>query len=79
MIWGSGVVVSCGVGHRCGSDPKLLWLMAKALVQSLAWELPYAVGVALKSKKIKIKIQLELYYDLGSLILPFCFFKLKYG
>ena len=23
---GSGVAVSCGVGRRCGSDPKLLWL-----------------------------------------------------
>ena len=22
---GSGVVVSCGVGHRCGLDPELLW------------------------------------------------------
>ena len=22
----SGVVASCGVGHRCGSDPALLWL-----------------------------------------------------
>ena len=26
MGYGSGIVVSCGVGHRCGSDPMLLWL-----------------------------------------------------
>ena len=45
---GPSVVVSCGVG----SDPKLLWLwhrpVATALIQSLAWERPYASDVALK-------------------------------
>ena len=25
-VTGSGVAVSCGVGHRHGSDPWLLWL-----------------------------------------------------
>ena len=38
-------------------DPALLWLWyrlaAVALIQPLAWELPYATGAALKSKKIK--------------------------
>ena len=24
--WGSDIAVSCGVGHRRGSDPVLLWL-----------------------------------------------------
>ena len=47
--------MSCGVGRRCGLDPRLLWLWCRlaavALIQSLAWELPYAMGVALKSKK----------------------------
>ena len=46
--------MSCGVGCRRSSDPELLWLWrrraAVAPIQSLAWELPYAVGVALKSK-----------------------------
>ena len=46
----------CGVGHRRGSDLALLWLWhrlaAVALTGPLAWELPYALGVALKSKKI---------------------------
>ena len=39
----------------------LLWLWhrlaAGALIQPLAWELPYAAGVALKSKKTKNKKQ----------------------
>ena len=38
--------MSCDVGHRHGSDPKLLWLwrrlVATALIQPLAWEPPYA-------------------------------------
>ena len=45
----------CGVGQRLSSDPKLLWLQlaASALIRFPAWELPYAIGVALKSKKTK--------------------------
>ena len=38
--------VGCGVGHRGGSDPMVLWLWcrpaAAALIQPLAWELSYA-------------------------------------
>ena len=53
--------MSCGVGCRCGSDPELLWLWcrlaAAAPIQPLAWELPYALSVALKSKKYKIKLK----------------------
>ena len=49
--------MSCGVGRRHGSDPTLLWLWCRpaavALIQPLAWELPYATGVALKEKKRK--------------------------
>ena len=60
MGQGSGVAVSCGVGHSRGSDLKLLWLwqrpVAAALVGPLAWESPYAAGVALeKAKKTKKK------------------------
>ena len=47
--------MSHGVGHRCGSDPMLLWLWcrwaATAPIQPLAWELPYAASVALKRQK----------------------------
>ena len=39
------------------NDPALLWLwrrpVATALIRSLAWEPPYAMGVALKIKKKK--------------------------
>ena len=47
------------VGYRYGSDPPLLclWcgLAAAAAIQPLAWKLPYAVGVALKSQKAKMQ------------------------
>ena len=47
--------MSCGVGHRRGSDPSLLWLWcrlaATARIRPLAWEPPYAVGAALKRQK----------------------------
>ena len=50
--------MSCGVGHRHGSGLVLLWRCyrsaAVAPIQPLAWELPYAVDVALKRKKIGI-------------------------
>ena len=53
--------MNCGVDHRCGFDPVLLWLwcrlMAAALIPPLAWELPYAVGVALKRPKKKKKLK----------------------
>ena len=52
--------MSCGGGHRLGSDPALLWLWhtpaATAPVRLLAWEPPYAMGAALeKAKKDKNK------------------------
>ena len=47
--------MSCGVGHRCSSDLTLLWLwrklVATALIRSLAWEPPYAMGAALEKIK----------------------------
>ena len=59
--------MSCGVGHRRSSDPELLWLWCRpaaiALIRSLAWEPPYAKGVApekrqkKKKKKKKTKIK----------------------
>ena len=42
------MAVSCGVGHRRGSDPVLLWLwsrlVATAPIGPLGWEPPYAEG-----------------------------------
>ena len=50
--------MSCGVGHRCGSDPAWLWLWCRpaavALIHPLAWEPPCAVGASLK-RQIKKK------------------------
>ena len=51
--------MSCGVGHRHGSDLMLLWLWhrpaATALIRPLAWEHPHAAGAALKGQKTKNK------------------------
>ena len=47
--------MSCGVGHRCGLDPLLLWLwhrlVATAPIRPLAWEPPYAAGAAQEMAK----------------------------
>ena len=55
----------CGVGCRRGSDPKLLWLWfrlaAIAPIRPLAWECPYAAGVALKRQKRKKKRKKYMY------------------
>ena len=52
--------MSCGVGNRLGSDPALLWLWhrpaATALIQPLAWEPPYAAGVAQERQKKKKRV-----------------------
>ena len=49
--------MSCGVGCRRGSDPALLWLWyrlaATAPIRPLAWEPPYAEGVAKRNSKDK--------------------------
>ena len=47
--------MSYGVGHRCGSDPTLLWLwcrpVAIALIGPLAWETLYAMRAAQEMAK----------------------------
>ena len=49
--------MSCGVGRRYGSDPALLWLWCRLAAAPptgpLAWEPPYAVGVAHHHQKDK--------------------------
>ena len=57
--------MSCGIGHRLGLDPMLLWLWrrlaATVLIRLLAWEPPYAVGAALeKRQKDKKKREREI-------------------
>ena len=55
--------MSLGVGHRCSLDPMLLWLWrrpaAVARIQPLAWEPPYAMGVAPQKKTKKKKRNLK--------------------
>ena len=63
--------MSCGVGRRRSLDPALLWLWCKlaatALIRPLAWESPYAMGVALEKtkrpKKKKKEFSLETAID----------------
>ena len=47
--------MSCGVGRRLGSDPAWLWLWrrpgATAPIRPLAWESPYAAGMAQEMAK----------------------------
>ena len=58
--------MSCGIGHRCGSDLALLWfwhrLVATAPIIPLAWEPLYAMDAALEKdqKKKKKKVRGEL-------------------
>ena len=54
----------CGVGRRRGLALALLWLWcrpaATAWIRPLAWEPPYAVGVALKGQQQQ-QIDLQWY------------------
>ena len=49
--------MSCGVGHRHGSDSELLWLWrrpaAAAPIRPLAWKSPYATGTGTGLDKTK--------------------------
>ena len=53
--------MSCGVGHRHGLDPTLLWLWcglaAIALIQPLAWEPPWPYK---KQKEKKVMVVLAM-------------------
>jgi len=59
----SGIAMSCGVGHRCSSNSALLWLWyrteATAPIQPLAWEPPYATGVALEKRQKNLKNKIK--------------------
>ena len=57
--------MSSGVVQRCGLDLALLWLWrrlaAVAPVVPLAWELPYATGVALKRGGNQFEMRFSFY------------------
>ena len=74
--------MSCGIGHRRGSDPALLWpwrrLVATAPIGPLATKPPYAAGTALKKterQKKKKNLGLSQSEELNSS--PLCY-GLKY-
>ena len=59
--------MSCGVGHRSGLDPELLYLWCRleaiAPIPPLAWELPYATPEAIireKTLKTVNKTQVQI-------------------
>ena len=62
---GSSAAMGCGVHRRHGSDLAWLWLwcrLAAAVpIWSVTWELPYAAGVAWKSKTNKQLTERQLY------------------
>ena len=64
-IKGFSIAVNFSVGPRHGLYSVLLWLWcrlaAAAPIRPLAWELPYATGAALKSKKYNKKRKLKTY------------------
>ena len=64
--------MSCGVGHRLGSDPELLWLWrrlaASALIRALVWETPYTRSAALENTKKEKRKGFLYYANLLSLI-----------
>ena len=57
LLSGLRIQRCCELWFRWGSDPTLLWLWcglaAAAPIRPLAWELPYAAGVALEHKTAK--------------------------
>ena len=59
--------MSCGVGHRHGSNPALLWLWCRpaavAPIQPLGWEPLYATGETLKKQKGKKEKKGKKKYD----------------
>ena len=66
VSWGAGIAMSCSVDHRCGLDPAWLWLWhrlsATASIRPLAWELLYAVGVALRKKNSLIILYVTIWH-----------------
>ena len=57
--------MSCGVGGRRGTDPTWLWHRPAdtAAIGPLAWESPYAKGVALKRQKGKKKKEKKKFHS----------------
>ena len=60
-VKGSSVASSCGVGHRCGLDPVLLWLwhrlaaVALILIPNVVTSIYHMCGPKSKKKKKEMK------------------------
>ena len=63
--WVRDPALSCGVGRRPDLDLALLWLWrrwaAVALIRPLAWERPYATGVALNHPPLQKKSAIKFW------------------
>ena len=75
-VKGSSIAMSCGIDRRCGLDLVLLWLWYKlapaAPIQPLAYELAYAVSVALK-RQIIIIIMTDILSTMSGIHCSKCF------
>ena len=65
--------MSCGVGHRCGSDPALPWLCCRpaaiAPIRPLAWEPPCAAGSGPRKGKKDQKKKKVLFVSRGLVLI----------
>ena len=65
--------MSCGVGRRCSLDAALLWLWGRQAatvpIIPLAWEPPYAEGVALKIKTKRQKMNQSISQSILGIII----------
>ena len=53
-VWVKDPALLLWLGCKCGPDPVLLWLWCKPA--AAAQELPYATGMAVKRKKISVRL-----------------------
>ena len=56
---------SCGIVHRCGLDPELLWRWQKGWQLQVQFNFPYTSGAALKKKKNLIFVIIQLIFLLA--------------
>ena len=67
--------MSCGVGHRSGLDPELLYLWCRleaiAPIPPLAWELPYATPEAIIREKTLKTVNISVDKDVEQLELSY--------
>ena len=55
MRRGSGIAMSCGVGHRHRSDPSLLWLWCRPAAAATIWTLSLGTSICCRCGTLKKK------------------------